>query len=580
MVEFQEDGTNFPSDAQFVKYVWKYVNKKGGPDRRFSDNPQYPVYRYAYITIKLGGDCVNFLVSNASAANEFANKYNDYISTQDLETEEGESHHDKKSCDDKKQSRVERSSYDNFKTAATNLYSYLKKMGNMDAVISALDEQEISIPDSIAFTINPKLAVVALIDVIKCYKGLGYKIDLSQPEGIGLAILAIRLLVADCNMVIDSEELLKSKGVAPAEKFIKSFDSAIKTSYDGDGFYVAEILRSGGVDDDVVNKYIVLLYRFALVLAKTDGVITQNESNWLANIMRFSNDNNKKRKEMVASNSVAGRSDSSRKDGNAIDQLNSLIGLDSVKNEVTKLSNFIKVQQLRQQKGLNTSPISYHCVFTGNPGTGKTTVARILSEIYRDLGILKNGHLVETDRSGLVAEYVGQTAVKTNKIIDSALDGVLFIDEAYSLLQGGSNDYGMEAVATLLKRMEDDRDRLIVILAGYSDDMKKFIESNPGLQSRFNRYIEFEDYTAVNLYDIFVLNARKYDYDLSDGAHDKLKSLFERAVSKKDKNFGNGRFARNILEKTLENQAMRLSLISNITEENLRTIEDDDIPDY
>ena len=168
--------------------------------------------------------------------------------------------------------------------------------------------------------------------------------------------------------------------------------------------------------------------------------------------------------------------------------------------------------------------------------------------------------------------------MKTNKIIDSALDGVLFIDEAYSLVQGGGNDYGKEAIATLLKRMEDDRDRLIVILAGYDNEMKLFIDSNPGLQSRFNRYIHFSDYNAEELMAIFKLNLKKFDYELTNDAEQKISHLFSYAVSHKDQNFGNGRYARNVLEKTLENQATRLASVSEITEQMLRTIEEHDIP--
>ena len=186
--------------------------------------------------------------------------------------------------------------------------------------------------------------------------------------------------------------------------------------------------------------------------------------------------------------------------------------------------------------------------------------------------------MVETDRSGLVAEYVGQTAVKTNKIIDSALDGVLFIDEAYSLVQGAKEDFGQEAISTLLKRMEDDRNRLIVILAGYGLEMKTFIDSNPGLQSRFNRYIHFPDYSAKELEQIFLLSAKKNQYTLGDDAIVKLEETMASAVEHKDKNFGNARFVRNLFEKSIQNQAMRLSSRPDITEDVLSKLEAEDLP--
>lgn len=194
------------------------------------------------------------------------------------------------------------------------------------------------------------------------------------------------------------------------------------------------------------------------------------------------------------------------------------------------------------------------------------------------MGILSKGHLVETDRSGLVAEYIGQTAAKTNKIVDSALDGVLFIDEAYSLTPSSSNDFGHESIATLLKRMEDDRDRLVVILAGYGNEMQTFIDANPGLQSRFNRYIHFDDYSAEDLLAIFELNLKKHQYKMSDSAKVILKSFLNNAIANKDKNFGNGRFVRNIFEKTLQNQATRLSAMDNLSKDALQLIVDEDIP--
>ena len=266
-----------------------------------------------------------------------------------------------------------------------------------------------------------------------------------------------------------------------------------------------------------------------------------------------------------------------KKKGNPIDDLNSLIGLSSVKADISNLSNLVKIQKMRESRGMKTSEFSYHCIFTGNPGTGKTTVARIVADIYKQLGVLKKGHLIETDRSGLVGEYVGQTALKTNAIIDKALDGVLFIDEAYSLALGGQNDYGKEAIATLLKRMEDDRDRLVVILAGYTKEMSEFINSNSGLQSRFNRYIYFPDYSSDELLDIFRFITKKNDCIASDEAIAKIKEYIEEIVAHKDQNFGNARFVRNLFEKIITQQANRLTLETDISNEMLSRIEAVDV---
>lgn len=258
-------------------------------------------------------------------------------------------------------------------------------------------------------------------------------------------------------------------------------------------------------------------------------------------------------------------------------ELESLIGLKEVKAEVTSLANFVKVQQQRKEQGLKVPSISYHCVFTGNPGTGKTTIARILARIFRDLGVLKKGHLVETDRSGLVAEYVGQTAVKTNAIIDSALNGVLFIDEAYALTNETKGGYGAEAIATLVKRMEDDRDSLVVIVAGYKNEMDQFVKSNPGLMSRFTRFIEFPDYTSTELVDIFYMRAKKYCYVLDEKADAYLRERMNYAVAHKTRSFGNGRYARNVFEKAITIQANRLSKMVNPTREDLESLTAEDL---
>lgn len=265
-------------------------------------------------------------------------------------------------------------------------------------------------------------------------------------------------------------------------------------------------------------------------------------------------------------------------EGDPYEELDELIGLEAVKNEVHSLANFVKVQKQREEKGMKTPKMSYHLVFTGSPGTGKTTVARIVARIYKDLGILKKGHTVETDRAGLVGQYLGETAVKTNAVIDSALNGVLFIDEAYSLTpEDPGRDYGQEAVSTLLKRMEDDRDRLVVIIAGYPNEMQRFIDSNPGLQSRFNRYINFPDYSAADLVDIFKMYAKKGQYTLTDDGETMLQERLEYAVAHKDHNFGNARYVRNVFEKAIQEQANRLAGRRNLTATQLSTLEASDL---
>ena len=266
-------------------------------------------------------------------------------------------------------------------------------------------------------------------------------------------------------------------------------------------------------------------------------------------------------------------------EGDPYQELDDLIGLGSVKTEVRSLANFVKLQKEREAKGLKTAKVSYHLVFYGSPGTGKTTVARIVGRIYKDLGVLKKGHTVETDRAGLCGQYVGQTGPKTDSVIAKALDGVLFIDEAYSLVPegGAGNDYGQEAISTILKRMEDYRDRLVVIVAGYKNEMQRFIDSNPGLQSRFNRYIDFPDYSGDELAKIFKMYMKKNQYTLTKDAEAYLKERFEYAVAHKDRNFGNARYARNVFEKSIQAQANRLAGESNLDKDKLTELTVDDL---
>jgi SpoVK/Ycf46/Vps4 family AAA+-type ATPase len=257
-------------------------------------------------------------------------------------------------------------------------------------------------------------------------------------------------------------------------------------------------------------------------------------------------------------------------------ELEGYIGLDAVKKEVKNLINMVTVYQLRKDNGLPTTDLSLHMVFSGNPGTGKTTVARLMGRIYHSLGILSRGQLVEVDRSGLVAGYVGQTAIKTRKVIDSALGGVLFIDEAYALNGRSENDFGQEAIDTILKAMEDHRDDLVVIAAGYDGLMDDFVHSNPGLESRFNRFLHFDDYTVEEMLQIFEMQCKKGCYQLDGETRNCVRAYLTEADTDSIA-FGNARGVRNIFEKVLTAQANRLADLETVSREDLMRLTPADV---
>ena len=261
-----------------------------------------------------------------------------------------------------------------------------------------------------------------------------------------------------------------------------------------------------------------------------------------------------------------------------MEELHELIGLETIKHDVEEMVGLARVRKLREEKGMKAVPVSLHLVFSGNPGTGKTTVARILAKLYKEIGILTKGQLVETDRSGLVAGYVGQTAIKTQAKIEEAMGGVLFIDEAYTLNQEGEN-FGQEAIDTILKAMEDHRDRFIVIVAGYTELMKEFVGSNPGLRSRFNKFFEFPDYTVDELQAIFMMQCSKYQYTLTEEAEAAVKDEIVRLEAAKGENFANAREVRNLFEKIITNQAARVSALDDVDDETLTKITTEDLED-
>lgn len=487
-----------------------------------------------------------------------------------------------------------------------SMYHVLKETCEQKAFLDLLRVASHTNGDFNAYFFNLKSMLIK--DIMRCYREMGYNSEASALTPQGQAFYIILRYWSDDSeqftysyndFFIDMESDIlrtnKIKNVNRQIKIYKDVDNSASTSLGLDDFNT--MLSLALYKDEITEYFRMLIFRLCQLLTKLDGTITDKEKTWLKKILRmqelleeqYTDDYGNPlptqgKKEWIAKAEEALISikqvDSEISDAaiepvsasDALDELNELIGLAETKKEIASLSNYIQMRQKRDEMGLKSPNVSYHCVFTGNPGTGKTTVARILASIYKDLGILSSGHLVETDRSGLVAEYVGQTAVKTNKIIDEALDGVLFIDEAYSLVQGGKEDYGKEAIATLLKRMEDDRDRLVVILAGYTNEIEEFINSNPGLRSRFNRYIHFADYTADELCDIFCLMMKKNEYIMSDETSELLKKHLTEVVNNKPKDFGNARFVRNLFERAVQNQANRLAKEGNLTREMLKEI--------
>jgi len=341
-------------------------------------------------------------------------------------------------------------------------------------------------------------------------------------------------------------------------------------------------------DSMIYDKIASSLYRFASYIIKADGEIVDKEVKILKELwlkLYKITDIDFDIKQSISNSLILKTLNELSSIGSInleknLEELNKLVGLQSVKKELISLINYLKVKKTREENKMSASNISLHSVFTGNPGTGKTMVARILGSIYKDLGLLSKGHLIESDRSKFVADFIGQTSSKTDKLVDSALDGVLFIDEAYSLISPATeNDFGHEAISILLKRMEDNRDRLIVICAGYPDEMKKFLELNPGLKSRFNRYFHFPDYDPNELVAIFEFFCSKLEYVLTKEAKEKVLKFMKEKYENKDKYFGNGRLARNLFENTIKNHSNRIVEIAPLTKEILTYIKAIDVPD-
>ncbi len=599
---FKEDPESslLPNDSRIISFTYEKANMDGTPDLRFKYNKKLPIYQYGGINIEALK--LKYMFSNAEKAKAFTESFAEHKAAVLCVSKEKESTQTTKERpdgvvnnlygshinDDESRKKsfggATEAYFDKALKVTIPLYNFYKQIFQDKRIMHAMDAALKGRKN----TSKETLHFLFLSDILTCYRHLGYDVtNLLTLEGLPMALLE-RMTLSESAITYPMIQMDSYKRIVGGMGVINKtvLDNLPKDKLD-DCFYMDDVFKTCNTED-LRTQYFSLLYRFFSVIAKADDHISPEEGKWLEKLMFFSTtrkDYDLDAFEMKApidkklTKKEQSLPKTNEEEVNPLEELQALIGLAEVKQEVSALSDFVKIQQEREKKGLKTVGLSYHCVFTGNPGTGKTTVARILAAIYKDLGILKKGHLVETDRSGLVAEYVGQTAVKTNKIIDSALDGVLFIDEAYSLVQSNGNDFGQEAISTLLKRMEDDRNRLIVVLAGYSDEMKRFIDSNPGLQSRFTRYIHFADYTAEELKQIFIFNVKKNQYTLEPDGEERLSEILDYAVEHKDKNFGNGRYVRNLFERTIQNQAIRLSCKASVTAEELSCLKAVDLND-
>jgi Cdc6-like AAA superfamily ATPase len=536
-----------PSDATVVGKTWQYVNKNGGPDQRFSNNHQLPVCLYGEIDLQSSnGLNERFQCSQAEAASQFASFVTAMRSQLTLQRPE-------------RSAEIQRlqSARESFLETKADFDRRLTK--NADLAKRAHWEEQM-----FAVTMMAMLCWVASADG---------PINSSETDAINL-LLGIKqdqaFYVELMNKWKDSDRL-------------ELFGNAIQLA-----FLIGR--EEKGVDYDEQHEPLLkCIDTLGQALLSADGDVNPTEIKALSEFTVFAH---KKLAEIIQQHQPQNEPPPINTPQNAhktpasappltlekcIAELEALVGLASVKVEVETLTNLARTFTLRKEKDLPVPEVSFHMIFSGNPGTGKTTVARIVAKIYGCLGLLSKGHLVEVDRSGLVGGFVGQTAIKTQSVIDQAKGGILFIDEAYSLAKDSENDFGHEAIEVMLKSMEDYRDDLVIIAAGYTDRMSKFLDSNPGLRSRFPRTVIFPDYSAEELEEIFRREADHNQYRLDASAGPALHVAIDRLWQQRGPEFANAREIRNFFERVVEEQANRISASKQITTEALTTLMDTDV---
>ncbi len=579
---FIEADGDVPSDSIVIDKTWDKVNEDGTPDKRFKNNQQHPIVEYGALTFEFpNGLKEAYHASDVEATRIFSELFASYLNLFGGKNLDEANQSPEQRIDLPASSRVSEQYFRMLSETSEEFLKFFELIKGDEALLKCAKD---TCKDS---STNPEDIIKSCIciDCARALKILSDDVSIEnhcQKVALGFVVCVING-IADCGTG-DYEKFLELEAtLVVAANSILEFGSSeypvsITVQIEGntrnmDFAMPVVLLQCGNPNFD---NYAVALCRFATVLAKSDGLVSENEELLLKDIYeKVHNPIPELRKGAAKIRASTG----SQSLDDVLQELDALVGLSAVKEEVRTLINFAKIQKERGKLGLKNAEVSYHLVLTGSPGTGKTTVARIVSKIYNVLGILKKGQLVETDKSGLIAEYLGQTPVKVNRLVDSALDGVLFIDEAYSLAEEFMKDgYGKEAISTLIKRMEDDRERLVVMVAGYTQEMKRFVDSNSGLKSRFNKYIEFPDYTPEELLEIFERQCKALEYLVEEDARTMVASIFRLAYEKRDRAFGNGRYVRNIFEKVCERQANRVAGLSEISRNILVTIVADDIP--
>ena len=504
-------------NSRAYDWQWTHQKKDGSQDRRYKDNPKIVRYTEAVIELDFGSVRITMIVSNEKAGDSFFDAMLGVV----------------RSLDSSQPPAIQKEA-----GAPTS-----------ESILSSISASQTSSED------HDRLSIVMEYEIEDQPVTVEFLVPTLDDYGrVRSWRTAIRLLHEMTGIVEAKPALSDDRGV---KRFVgKLTDSEIKEIAEA---WADEMDRASDHDP------------------KFDDLLAEYKYTFLDELDRFLAKKPKPKSRVAKSRNDAADANTVSKVRAELDQL---IGLSGVKSELKRLIALSEVAKKRQELNLPQTQASMHLVFSGNPGTGKTTVARLLGELYSALGILKSGHLVEVDRSALVAEYVGQTATKTSAVIDSALDGVLFIDKAYSLANSESkNDYGREAIEVLLKRMEDHRDRLVVIVAGYPDLMDNFMLSNPGLSSRFKKVIQFEDYSAEELVEIFLLIAKKSHIKLKKPAKDQLITVASEilAQAQSSGSFGNARAMRKLFEASLEHQALRATHDGVIEESELREFVPEDI---